>query len=133
MLGIGLMLFCLRTMAAEHQWKTKLLNVCFWLINVGLVLMVVLSLLPIGIAQVIASIDVGMWYARSAEFMQQDYLQTLRWLRMIGDTVFAAGLVGLAWFVIGLKGGWSIQRTVVVEPERLERLIGREQQEQVLN
>ncbi len=126
MLGIGLMLFCLRTMAAEHEWKTRLLGVCFWAINIGLALMVLLSLLPIGVAQTIASIDTGMWYARSAEFLQQDYLQTLRWLRMIGDVIFAGGLVGLAWFVIGLKGGWSIRRTTVIDPGRLQRLVSRE-------
>src|SRR5690606_36023503 len=132
MLGIGLMLFCLRTMAAEHEWKTKLLNYSFWAINIGLALMVLLSLLPIGIAQTIASIDTGMWYARSAAFMQQDYMQTLRWLRMIGDTIFAGGLVGIVWFVIGLKGGWSVRRVTVVEPERLERMVGRGIQSEVV-
>ena len=49
------------------------------------------------------------WYARSAEFLQQDYLQTLRWLRVIGDTIFAIGTLALAWFVIGLKTGWSVR------------------------
>jgi nitric oxide reductase subunit B len=131
MLGIGLMLFCLRSMAAQHEWKTGLLKWSFWAINIGLALMVLLSLLPIGIAQTIASIDTGMWYARSAEFLQQDYLQTFRWLRAIGDTIFAGGLVGLAWFVIGLKGGWSVKRVTVIEPDRLRRLSGRETQELV--
>lgn len=49
-----------------------------------------------------------MWYARSAEFLQTDIMQVLRWLRVIGDTVFAAGAVALAWFVLGLKTGWSV-------------------------
>ena len=51
----------------------------------------------------------GLWYARSAEFMQQDWLQTVRWLRVIGDTVFAAGTLALGWFVLGLKTGWSVR------------------------
>jgi nitric oxide reductase subunit B len=122
MLGIGLMLFCLRTMAAKHEWKTGWLNFAFWSINIGLILMVVLSLLPIGVIQTVASIDTGMWYARSADLLQQDYMQVLRWLRAIGDTIFAAGLVALAWFIIGLKGGWSVKPELPANPERLERL-----------
>jgi nitric oxide reductase subunit B len=48
-----------------------------------------------------------MWYARSAEFLQQPLLQNLRWLRVVGDTIFALGAVGIGWFVLGLKTGWS--------------------------
>ena len=29
------------------------------------------------------------------------------WLRVIGDTIFAFGAVGIGWFVLGLKTGWS--------------------------
>jgi len=48
-----------------------------------------------------------MWYARSADFMQTPLLNNLRWLRVAGDTIFALGAVGLGWFVLGLKTGWS--------------------------
>ena len=48
-----------------------------------------------------------MWYARSAEFMQTGTMDVLRWLRVIGDTIFAAGAVALGWFVLGLKTGGS--------------------------
>jgi nitric oxide reductase subunit B len=123
MLGIGLMLFCLKGLARNADWKEGNLKFAFWSINIGLALMVLLSLLPVGIAQAIASVDRGMWYARSAEFMQQDYLQVLRWMRAIGDTVFAAGIVALAWFVLGLKMGWSIQppSTTPSTPRRIVR------------
>ena len=53
----------------------------FWLLNGGLVLMIVSSLLPIGIIQGYASISEGLWYARSEEFMQQPLFDTLRWVR----------------------------------------------------
>lgn len=109
-LGIGLMLFVLRGVYRDTQWNEKLLSFSFWAINIGLILMVVLSLLPIGLLQTIASVDKGMWYARSAEFMQQPLMATLRWLRAIGDTVFAIGSVTLALFVAGLKFGWSIKK-----------------------
>src|SRR6187401_499127 len=103
MLGIGLMLFCLKGLARNLDWKEGYLKFAFWSINIGLAAMVLLSLLPVGIAQAIASTDKGMWYARSAEFMQQDYMHTLRWMRAIGDSIFAAGIVTLGIFVLGLK------------------------------
>lgn len=116
MLGIGLMLFCLRGMSREKAWKTGVLKFSFWALNIGLVLMIVLSLLPVGILQTSASIEHGMWYARSADFLQQPLLQKLRWMRVIGDTVFACGAMGIGWFVIGLTTGWSIEGKQV-EPE----------------
>ncbi len=109
MLGIGLMLFCLKGRQVTDQWREGALKLSFWSLNAGLVLMVLLSLLPIGLWQTSVSMEHGMWYARSAEFMQSDLMQTLRWLRMIGDTVFAAGIVALGWFVLGLKTGWSLE------------------------
>jgi nitric oxide reductase subunit B len=108
MLGIGLMLFCLKGLAAQNHWRTRLLGFCFWSINIGLGLMVLLSLLPVGLLQAWASVTHGMWYARSAEFLQTDLMDTLRWLRVVGDTIFAIGIVGLGWFVLGLKTGWSV-------------------------
>jgi nitric oxide reductase subunit B len=111
MLGIGLMLFCLRGLNVTAAWKTKPLAFAFWAMNIGLALMVLLSLLPIGLLQTWASVEHGLWYARSAEFMQTGLMETLRWMRVVGDTIFAAGMLVLGWFVFGLKGGWSVERT----------------------
>ena len=110
MLGIGLMLFCLRAMAPGAQWRTRWVAFSFWALNAGLILMVVLSLLPIGLLQASASIDTGLWFARSAEFLQTPLMETLRWMRMFGDTVFAAGAMALVWFIFGLKTGWSLEK-----------------------
>jgi nitric oxide reductase subunit B len=111
MLGIGLMLFCLRGLAQRLVWKTGVLKFSFWAINLGLALMIVLSLLPVGLLQTSASVEHGMWYARSAEFMQTPLMNNLRWLRVIGDSIFALGAVGLGWFVLGLKTGWSLEKS----------------------
>ncbi|MGD8395637.1 MAG: nitric-oxide reductase large subunit [Candidatus Eiseniibacteriota bacterium] len=118
MLGIGLMLFVLKGLAARRVWKEGVIRFAFWSINLGLLLMVLISVLPVGLAQTLASVQDGLWYARSAEFMQQDHLQTMRWLRVIGDTIFAVGVMALAWFVIGLKTGWSVKQGYDL-PERV--------------
>ena len=108
MLGLGLMLFCLKGLAARNRWKDGVVRFSFWSINIGLALMVLISVLPVGLLQSWASIERGMWYARSAEFMQTPTMDTLRWLRVVGDTIFAAGALAFGWFVLGLKAGWSI-------------------------
>lgn len=110
MLGLGLSLFCLKGLSADRPWATRALSISFWSLNWGLVLMVLLSLLPVGLAQTWASMEYGLWYARSAEFMQQPWLVNLRWLRIVGDTIFAGGVLAMAWFVAGLVFGWSYRR-----------------------
>jgi nitric oxide reductase subunit B len=110
MLGLGLMLFCLRALRPGAAWRTAPVAVAFWLMNVGLGLMVLLSVLPVGILQTWASVETGTWWARSAEFLQQPILSELRWLRVPGDTIFAAGAVVYAWFILGLGTGWSLAR-----------------------
>jgi nitric oxide reductase subunit B len=111
MLGIGLMLVCLRALIPGVEWKEGMLRFSFWAMNGGLMAMCVLSLLPVGLMQTWASVDRGYWYARSPEFMQTDTMQTLRWLRVPGDTIFFLGAVALVWFVAGLKTGRSFRRT----------------------
>ncbi|WP_321345103.1 nitric-oxide reductase large subunit [uncultured Draconibacterium sp.] len=110
MLGIGLMLFVLRDMDLNVVWKEKTIRNAFWMMNIGLLLMVVISVLPVGLAQTVASVKHGLWYARSAEFLESPTLETIRWLRAIGDTIFAIGALYLGWFVFGLKTGWSVKK-----------------------
>ena len=110
MLGIGLMLFCLRALRHERAWRERPLKFAFWTINGGLTLMILLSLLPIGLMQTWASVEYGTWYARSAEFLQTGLMDRLRWLRMIGDTTFALGAVALGYFVLGLVTGHSYDK-----------------------
>lgn len=112
MLGIGLMLFVLKGLAARNEWKDGVIRFAFWTINIGLALMVLISVLPIGFLQTLASVEHGFWYARSADFMQQPGMDTLRWLRVIGDTVFTIGILALGWFVVGLKAGFSVKGRV---------------------
>ncbi|MFO0761494.1 MAG: nitric-oxide reductase large subunit [Byssovorax sp.] len=110
MLGIGLMLFCLRALRPADVWRERPLRIAFWSLNGGLAMMVLLSVLPIGILQSIAAIERGTWWARSADFLQTPLMSTLRWMRGPGDLVFGVGVVAMVWFVVGLKGGWSLSR-----------------------
>ena len=71
--------------------------------------MIVLSLLPVGLLQTMASVEHGYWYARSSEFLGQGLMQTLRWLRMPGDTIFAIGAIGFVVFIFGLGFGYSLK------------------------
>lgn len=103
MLGIGLILFVLRTMNTELEWNERLIKFSFWAINIGLAMMALLSLLPVGLLQTIASVNHGLWYARSAEFMQTPTIAFFKWMRVFGDTIFAIGAIGFAWFVLSLK------------------------------
>jgi len=122
MLGIGLMLFCLRGLTGPEVWKSRALWISFWFMNIGLALMVLLSLLPVGLLQTWASVEHGMWYARSAEFLQTGLMDRLRWLRVIGDSIFALGALSLGWFVLGLKTGWSLEdKKVEVEGAKAPR------------
>jgi len=102
MLGIGLMLFCLRGMKPFAVWPDRVLGTCFWALNIGLAGMAAFTLLPLGIIQLQAAIEHGYWYARSAEFMQQPIVDLLVWMRVPGDTVFSVGALALAWFVLRL-------------------------------
>ncbi len=115
LLALGLILVVLRRLHPRGVWREGPLRLAFWSMNGGLVLMIVLSLLPIGLMQTWASVEHGLWYARSADFLQQPVMEVLRWLRTIGDTVFLIGVGALAYFVIGLVTGWSYQKT---DPER---------------
>jgi len=109
MLGIGLMLTCLRALSPERAWKASALKFSFWAMNGGLLMMCLLSLLPVGLMQTWASVETGYWYARSTAFLETPTMQTLRWLRVPGDTVFALGAILLVLFVAGLTSGHSFR------------------------
>ncbi|HSR65258.1 MAG TPA: nitric-oxide reductase large subunit [Xanthomonadaceae bacterium] len=98
MLGIALVLFCMRGLRGQMVWDTKALKVAFWCLNIGLALMAVLTLLPLGTMQLFAAIEHGYYYARSADFMNKPIVDMLVWMRVPGDTIFSIGALSLCWF-----------------------------------
>ena len=95
-LALGFSLLVLRYIRPDLVFSEKLMKTAFVFLNGGLVLMLATSLLPVGFIQFHASLEHGYWYARSEEFMQQDLLQNLRWIRTFGDVVFIIGAIALA-------------------------------------
>jgi hypothetical protein len=87
------MLFCLRGLYDRALHADRFLKPAFWSLNIGLAMMVFMSLLPAGIYQAWASISKGLWFARSAEFVHSPLMEAFVWLRVPGDIVFAAGSV----------------------------------------
>ena len=111
MLGIGLMLFCLRGLKPEVHWNNGTLAGAFWGLSIGLALMALLTLLPLGVLQLQAALENGYWYARSNEFMGKPIIHLLVWMRVPGDTVFSIGALLIAWFVFRL---WVAPRREVI-------------------
>ncbi|MGA8759957.1 MAG: cbb3-type cytochrome c oxidase subunit I [Stellaceae bacterium] len=103
LLGIGLIYFCLRYIAAdEHPFGEKLGQWAFWLYNGGLVLWIIFNFFPIGWPQLDAVYEHGLAYARSQEFY--DTTIFWQWMRLPGDVVFALGALLMALdFIVKLR------------------------------
>ena len=102
MLGIGLMLVCLRGLFEKGRHADALLGPAFWCMNVGLAMMVFLSLVPAGIYQAYHSLTTGLWFARSPQIVHSRVMETLVWMRVPGDVVFALGAVFLGVYAVRL-------------------------------
>ncbi len=104
--SIGLLLLCRRDLPqAVGAWSDRTLGWVFWLFNGGLALMVFGSLLPQGVVQALVSFDQSYWHARSPELMHSPLMETLVWLRVPGDILFAGGAVLLIAFLLKLELG----------------------------
>ncbi|QFU82902.1 nitric-oxide reductase large subunit [Natronorubrum aibiense] len=105
LLALGLGTYILRVVTPEAAWNPTWFRGAFWLTNVGLVIMTVASLLPIGFVQLQTSYQDGYAAARSLEFYDQDHVQTLLWARTLGDTPMILG--ALAFTVGAIRHLWK--------------------------
>jgi nitric oxide reductase subunit B len=100
-LAIAAMLFCSRWAVGAARWNSRPLRVSFWSLNVGLALMVVMDLFPVGVHQLMAVLRDGYAFARSQAYLEGSVFQTLTWLRGIGVAIFiAGGVLPLVWFMV---------------------------------
>jgi nitric oxide reductase subunit B len=104
-LALAAILFCSRYLIVPKHWDRSLVRRAFWSINVGLALMVLIDLFPVGVQQFSIVLDRGLWAARSQEFIQGAYFQTLTWARIVGGALFVlGGVLPLAWFMTSRLG-----------------------------
>jgi len=100
-LAIAAMLFCGRWMIRPDRWNPRLWRTAFWSMNIGLVLMVVMDLFPVGVHQLIAVMTEGYAFARSNAYIQDSVFQTLTWMRGVGVVVFiVGGVIPVTWFMV---------------------------------
>jgi len=100
MLSIALLLFAWRGMIQRSHWNDRLLSVSFYGLNLGLLVMSLVTLFPVGIAQAWTSYKDGLWVARDASFFNGTLVSTLGQLRIVPDTVIIVfGVLPLAYFL----------------------------------
>jgi nitric oxide reductase subunit B len=90
MLAITLMVFSVRHVSTDKEWDglKKYFKISFWGLNIGLLMMVIFSLFPGGIMQILDVLQNGYWHARSLEYTGQHSARLIEWLRTPGDLVF---------------------------------------------
>jgi len=106
MLAIALMVFVLRQTSNDTRgaYMEKYIKVAFWGTNIGLAMMVTMSLFPSGLLQVWDVTQHGYWQARSLDYIGSERSHLIEWLRLPGDLVFI--LFGAVPLVIALIKGY---------------------------
>src|SRR4030095_6613909 len=95
MLGVSLLVFCLRYQLRPEDWNERLVAVSFWALNLGLAWMVFANIFPIGVVQLADVVTNGYGHARSLEFFERHMY--IEWLRLPGDGVFIVGVAPLVY------------------------------------
>lgn len=100
-LAIGAILFCLKWIIRPQKWDSKVVLQSFWALNIGLALMVVLDLFPVGIHQLMSVMEHGLAHARSNEYLSGAWFKSLTWLRAIGAIIFYfGGVIPISLFIL---------------------------------
>ncbi|TKX42681.1 nitric-oxide reductase large subunit [Halorubrum sp. ARQ200] len=90
-LALGMVTYMLQLSIDPDRWDASWLRASFWCWNVGLALMVFVSVLPVGFLQLDVAFTESYAAARSLGFYERDIVQTLFWARLLGDTLIIAG------------------------------------------
>ncbi|WP_018258764.1 nitric-oxide reductase large subunit [Halomicrobium katesii] len=92
-LALGMVTYMLQIAIEPDRWDGTWLRYAFWCWNVGLALMVFVSVLPVGFLQLEAIFTGSYAAGRSLPFYNQPLVQTLFWARLPGDTLMVLGTV----------------------------------------
>jgi nitric oxide reductase subunit B len=99
-LALGMATYMLRIAVRSSHWSARRLRAAFWLWNVGLVLMVFVSVLPVGFLQLETAFAGTYDAARSLAFYERPVVQALFWARLPGDTLLILGTVVFGYDVV---------------------------------
>ncbi|UPW01392.1 cbb3-type cytochrome c oxidase subunit I [Halorussus gelatinilyticus] len=99
-LALGMVTYMFRIAVPEAKWDGTNLRRAFWAWNVGLAVMVAVSLLPVGFLQLEVAFTQSYDAARSLSFYEGDLVQLLFWLRMPGDTLVIIGTAIFGYDVV---------------------------------
>lgn len=120
-ISLAAFLFASKLLLKPGRWNARLIRTSFWCINIGLMCMVLLDLFPAGAIQFKSVVEQGLWYGRSADFIEGDIFKSFTWLRGIGATIFYfGGVLPLAWFVItriNAVKAWKSEETTTPQSE----------------
>jgi nitric oxide reductase subunit B len=101
MLSIALLLFSWRGLVRKEYWNERLLKTSFFGLNIGLLLMTLTTLLPVGILQAWTSYTQGVWVARDASFFERGFVHFVGQYRLVPDTIIIVfGVLPLAYFLV---------------------------------
>ena len=114
-LALGMATYLLQITTRSAAWSERRLWWAFWCWNVGLLLMVVVSLLPVGFLQLEVAFTETYAAARSLSFYSGELVQLLFWARMPGDTLM---ILGTAIFAYDVTIKQLHQRSATPEEDR---------------
>lgn len=91
MLAVAFFMFAGRYFIPPDRASNRAMALSFWSLNIGLLLMVIVTLIPTGALQLYDSLKYGYWHARSPEFYGGGWVPFLEWARLPGDLIFIFG------------------------------------------
>jgi nitric oxide reductase subunit B len=127
MLAVALMTFVLREAVSDACWRllSRYVKCAFGGLNIGLAMMVAMSLFPGGILQIQDVLAHGYWHARSIDYTGSEVARLIEWLRLPGDLIFIfLGALPMALaMAIGYRDTWlrpRLPRSGLSDPRRKE-------------
>jgi len=114
-LALGMVIYMLQVSTSD--WSERRLRWSFWAWNVGLALMVFVSVLPVGFLQLETAFTQNYAAARSLAFYNREVVQMLFWARLPGDTLILVGTLIFGYDVVAKLRDQREADTPVDAPE----------------
>ena len=84
MLAMGFFMFVARYFIPPDRNSERAMKISFWSLNIGLLVMVIVNLFPIGALQLYDAFHNGYWHSREPAFFQDPLVRAMEWLRLPG-------------------------------------------------